>query len=37
MIINELDQRGRGIKDKNCGLKSLFFSEDHLLISNSNQ
>ena len=35
MIMNELDQKGRGYKDENFALKSLFFADDALLLSHS--
>ena len=35
MIMNELDQKGRGYKDENLGLKSLFFGDDALQLSHS--
>ena len=35
MIINELDQKGRGYKDENFALKSLIFADDALLLSHS--
>ena len=35
MIMNELDQKGRGYKDENFTLKSLFFADDALLLFHS--
>ena len=35
MIIEELNRRGTGYKDDQINVKSLFFADDGLLLSNS--